>query len=188
MIGGFVLAEERIKVVHGLHVEELNRTFKHASIVSNMYIRKVEVIFENAFGLIDDNSTALRVEGCYDAVLGQMYGQLNELSVHFLDCLVRVLRERIFHGMRHVLIHQHYVVAVLFSTPQVDSIFVRNSLQLVYFHPQLIIFLLVLEDVSLLNVSLADFVFVDLEYTEWELRTLHFMHKATAIHHPNTKI
>lgn len=97
MIGGFVLAEERIKVVHRLNVEELNRTFEHAAIVSNMYIRKVEIIFEGAFGLVDDHSTALRVEGCYDAVLGEVNGQLNELPVHFFDRLIRVLREGIFH-------------------------------------------------------------------------------------------
>ena len=46
--------------------------------------------------LVYDYAATHGVEGCGDTIFGKVNGELNELSVHVFDCLVRVLDEGIF--------------------------------------------------------------------------------------------
>lgn len=85
--GPAALSGEGVQVEHGLHIEQLDRSFKHTAIVSNGDFIERQVVLEGALRLINEHSAAVRRKTSNDEIFGKVDGQLYELPMHLLDCL-----------------------------------------------------------------------------------------------------
>lgn len=98
------LGGEAVQVEHGLYIEQLHRSFKHAPIISNRDLIERQVVLEGALRVSDDHSAAVSRKTSYYEIFGKVDRQLYELLMHFLHCLRTVLCERVLERKWNVLV------------------------------------------------------------------------------------
>lgn len=111
------LGDKGVQVEHGLHVEQLHRSFKHTAIISDRDFIQRQVVLEGALRLSYDHSAAVRRKASYDEVFGKEDGHLYELPMHLLHCLRTVLREGVLQGIWNVLVKGVNRTLTLANTP-----------------------------------------------------------------------
>jgi hypothetical protein len=90
--------------VHGLHVEKLHGPFESGPIVSDSDLVQRQVVLQSALGFSNYHPASTALKRSRYEIFGQVYGQFNELPVHFLDCLGGIFDEGIFERQGNILI------------------------------------------------------------------------------------
>lgn len=72
--GLVLLVDQGVEMVHGLHVEHLDRPLEHVPAVGDDQLGQGQVVLEGADVLVDDHPATHRVERGHNAVLGEVDG------------------------------------------------------------------------------------------------------------------
>ena len=88
-------------------------------------------------------------------MLGQEDGELDELPVHRLHCLLAVASKGLLEGEGNVLINHVQRALSLLDTAEIDGVLVRDALERIDLHHQLFELLLAAEDIPFFDEDLA---------------------------------